>query len=57
MEIVEHLFESNESGCVGSLACVDGGLHIAVDVEFFFFVGVDSLAIDVHEDLLMKHYV
>ena len=52
----EHLVVSNEISGVVSLACVDGDLHVVSSVELVFF-GVDSLVIDVDEDLLMKHYV
>ena len=41
---------------VVSLACVDGDLHVVAHVELVF-ASVDSLVIDVNEDLLMKHYV
>ena len=54
--VVEHLVVSNEIVGVESLACVDGDLHVAIDVEFFV-VGVDSLVADVDEGLLMKCYV
>ena len=52
----EHLVWSNEIAGVASLACVDGDLHVVANVELVF-AGVDSLVIDVDEDLLMKHYV
>ena len=54
--IVENLVVSYEIAGVVSLTCFDGDPHVANDVEFFF-VGVDSLVIDVDEDFLMKHYV
>ena len=52
----EHLVVSNEIAGVASLACVDGDLHVVANVELGFF-GMDSLVIDVDEDLLMKHNV
>ena len=61
--VAEHLFVRNEILVVVSLACVDGYLHIAIDMNFFatdveFVVaGVDSLVADVDEGLLKKHYV
>ena len=54
--VAEHLVVSNEISGVVSLACVDGDIHIATDMEFIVF-GVDSLVVDVGESLLMKHYV
>ena len=54
--VADHLFVSNESVGVVSLECFDGDLHVVSDVEFFV-ASVDSLVIDVDEDLLMKHYV
>ena len=54
--VVEHLVVSNEIVGFASLACVDGYLHVVFDVELVF-TSVDSLVIDVDEDLLMKHYV
>jgi len=54
--VVEHLVVRNEIIGVVSLACVDGDLHIFSDVNFFS-AGVDSLVVDVDEDLLMNHYV
>lgn len=54
--VVEHLVVSNEIVGVVSLVCVDGDLHIVVDVEFVAN-GVDSLIADVDEGLLLKHYV
>lgn len=54
MEIVEHLVVRNETVGDVSFACVDGDIHIVVDVKFFS-TSVDSLVADV--DLLMKHYV
>ena len=54
--VVEHLVVSNQIVGVVSLACVDGNLHVSIDVEFVV-ASVDSLVIDVDEDLLMKHYV
>lgn len=54
--ILEHVFVSNEIFVVVSLACVDGDLHIFIDVEFDVF-GVDSLVADVNQVFLMKHYV
>ena len=53
---IEHLVVSNEIASVVSLACVDGDLHVVADVELVLS-GVDSLVIDVDEDLLMTHYV
>ena len=52
----EYLVVSNEIAGITSLACVDGFLHIATNVEFFT-TSVDSLIVDVDEDFLMKHYV
>ena len=52
----EHLVVSNEIAGVASLACVDVDLHVVADVELVF-ASVNSLVIDVDEDLLMKHYV
>ena len=54
--VAEHLVVSNEIARVVSLACVDGDLHIVSNVELVA-VDVDSLVVDVDEDLLMKHYV
>ena len=54
--VVEHLVVSNEIASVMSLACVDGDLHVFSVVDFVFS-SVDSLVIDVDEDLLMMHYV
>ena len=54
---------SNEIAGVMSLECIDGDLHIAIDVEFvandvgFFAASVGSLVADVDEGLLLKHYV
>ena len=52
----EDFVVSNEIAGVVSLACVDGDLHVADDVELVF-AGVDSRVIDVDEGLLMKHYI
>ena len=52
----ENLVVSNEIASVVSFSCVDGDLHVVANVELVF-AGVDSLVIDVDEDLLMKHYV
>ena len=54
--VVGHLVVRNEIVGVARLACVDGDLHVAHDVELVF-AGVDSLVADVNEVLLMKHYV
>ena len=54
--VAEHLVVSNEIARVVILACVDGDLHVVADVEFVV-AGMDSLVIDMDEDLLMKHYV
>ena len=54
--VVENLVVSNEIFGVVSLACFDGDLHVANDVELVF-TGVDSLVINVNEDFLMMHYV
>ena len=54
--IVEHLVVSNEIADFVSLACVDGDLCIAANVEFFA-ASVDSLVSDVDEELLLKYYV
>ena len=61
--IAKHLVVNNEIASVVSLACVDGDLHIAADMEFvasdveFVVAGVDSLIADVDKGLLLKHYV
>ena len=47
---------SNEIASVESLACVNGDLHVVVDVEFVVS-GEDSLFADVDEGLLVKYYV
>ena len=58
--IAEHLVVSNE---IAGLACIDGDVHVGVDVEFvvadarLVATSVDSLVADVNEVLLMKHYV
>ena len=44
----EHLVVSNEIVGVVRLACFDGDLHVADDVELVF-AGVDSLVIDVDD--------
>ena len=54
--VAKHLFVSNGITSIVSLACVDGDLHIVSSMEFFVAY-VDSLVVDVDEDLLMKHYV
>ena len=54
--VVEHLVVSNEMVGVEILACIDGDLHMATDMEFVF-ASVDSLVVDVNEFLLIKHYV
>ena len=54
--VAKYLVVSNEIAGVEILACVDGDLHIADDVELVS-ASVDSLVIDVDEDFLMKHYV
>lgn len=56
LHVVEHLFVRNEISSVMNLACVDGDLHITMDVEFVD-ASVDSLVVVVDEDFLMKHYV
>ena len=53
--VIENFFVRNDIFVVVSLACVNGYLHIIVDVEFVS--SVDSLVGDVDEDLLMKNYV
>ena len=53
----------NETVGVVSLECVDGDLHIVVDMEFIatdvklVAAGVDSLVANVDEGFLMKPYV
>ena len=54
--VIEHLVVRNEISGVVSLACVDGDLHVVANMELVF-TNVDSLFIDVDEDLLMKHYI
>ena len=54
--VAKHLFVSNQITSVVSLACVDGDLHVASNVEFIV-ASVDSLFDEVDEDLLLKHYV
>ena len=54
--IAKHLVMSNEIAGIVSLACFNGDLHVATNVEFVV-ASVDSLVVDVDEDLLMKHYV
>lgn len=50
LHVAEHLVVSNEIIGVVSLACVDGDLHIAIDVEFDV-AGMDSLVADLVLDL------
>ena len=54
--VAEHLVVSNEIASVVSLACVDGNLHVVVDVELVF-ASVDSLVADVDEGFPAKHYI
>ena len=54
--VTEHLVVSSEIAGVESLGCIHGDLHISFDMEFVV-VGVDSLVVDVDEDLSLKHYV
>lgn len=46
------------NGIVGVviLACVDGDLHIATDMEFVT-TAMDSLVVAMDEDLRMKNYI
>ena len=54
--VVEDLVMSSEIAGVLSLGCVDGDLHVSIDVDFIV-VGVDSLVVDVDDGFLMKPYV
>ena len=38
--VAEHLVVSNEIASVVSLACVDGDLHITIDVDFLLLVWI-----------------
>ena len=51
--VAEHLVVSNETTSIVILECVDGDLYIVVDMEFVI-ASVDSLVVDVDEDLLIK---